>query len=100
MDQQYCYALKIHASMVDQMTESLSLIEGLSGLISTDISPELVKKKKTDNFLLTAVFVSYAESEVTRMVKPFYPDAVVQEHTEGAAFDYQDFTNILGPGAE
>lgn len=97
MSKQY-YALKIHASMVDQMEESLGIVEGLSGLYRADIVPEKSGKKRTGNFLLTAVFEDYAANELTKVITPFYPDAQIQEYVDDN-FNYQDFTTILGPEA-
>lgn len=92
---QYCYGLKIDDSMVEQMHQQLDLIEGLSGLISRDIVPEVVKKKATGVSLLTAVFEEYAESEVTRVIVQFYPDAEVQDYVDAKSIVYQDFTTVV-----
>lgn len=91
---QYCYGLKIDDSMVEQMHQQLDLIEGLFGLISRGIVPEVVKKKTTGVSLLTAVFEGYAEFEVTRVIVQFYPDAEVQDYVDAKSIVYQDFTMV------
>lgn len=90
----YCYGLKIDDSMVSQMEQQLYIIEGLSGLISRNIVPEVVKKKNTGASLLTVVFEKYAESEVTRVIVQFYPDAQVRDYVGAKSIVYQDFTTV------